>query len=355
MSWPVALEKRSDPSPQLLYVLAAVAIGIGLLMGAIVLAFVGTHPGEAYREIARGAFGSVYGLSETLVKATPLLLAGLGVGVAFRAGVWNIGAEGQLYMGAMGGTWIALTYPALPAPLLQPLMIIAGCLAGAFWGLIPAVLRTRWRVNEIISSLMCNYIAILWVDFLVYGPWKDPRAFGFPFAPPLPQTARLPSIPGSRVHLGLLLGLLAATGLAVLLKHTRLGYEIRIVGLSPAAARYAGMNLTRTTWLVMALSGGLAALAGVCEVAGVQGQLKHGLSPGYGYTAIIVAWLARLNPWATIVVSMLLGGLLVGSDMLQIAMNLPVAVAYLLQGLILFSVLGVELLAGYRFVWKDAR
>jgi simple sugar transport system permease protein len=199
---------------------------------------------------------------------------------------------------------------------------------------------------------MGNYIAILWVDFLVYGPWKDPRAFGFPFAPPLPQAARLASIPGSRLHLGLLLGILAAMGLAVLLKHTRLGYEIRMIGLSPSAARYAGMNLDRTTWLVMALSGGLAGLAGVCEVAGVQGQLKHGLSPGYGYTAIIVAWLARLDPWATIVASVLLGGLLVGSDMLQIAMNLPVAVAYLLQGLILFAVLGVEFLSRYRLVWK---
>jgi simple sugar transport system permease protein len=202
---------------------------------------------------------------------------------------------------------------------------------------------------------MCNYIAILWVDFLVYGPWKDPRALGFPFTPPLPHAARLPSLPGSRVHLGLLLGVLAATGLVVLLRRTRFGYEVRIIGLSPGAARYAGMNLVRTTLVVMALSGGLAALAGICEVAGVQGQLRHGLSPGYGYTAIIVAWLARLDPWGIVAVSVLLGGLLVGSDMLQIAMNLPVAVAYMLQGLILFSVLGVELLIGHRVVWKGTR
>jgi general nucleoside transport system permease protein len=352
MSWSVALEKRLAPSPRLPYLLPAAAIGLGMLLGAMVLACMGTHPGKAYLEMAQGAFGSVYGLSETLVKATPLLLAGLGVGVAFRAGVWNIGAEGQLYMGAIGGTWLALTCSGLPTPLLLPLMIVAASAAGAFWGLIPAVLRTRWRVNEIITSLMCNYIAILWVDFLVYGPWKDPRAFGFPFSPPLPQSGLLPSIPGSRVHLGLLLGLLAAAALAVLLRRTRLGYEIRIIGLSPSTARYAGMNLSRITLLVMALSGGLAALAGVCEVAGVQGRLKHGLSPGYGYTAIIVAWLARLDPWATIPVSVLLGGLLVGSDMLQIAMNLPVAVAYLLQGLILFALLGVEVLVDHRVVWK---
>jgi general nucleoside transport system permease protein len=162
-------------------------------------------------------------------------------------------------------------------------------------------------------------------------------------------------LPGSRVHLGLVLGLLAAAGLALLLWRTRLGYEIRIIGLSPDAARYAGMDLGRTTLVTIALSGGLAALAGVCEVAGVQGQLKHGLSPGYGYTAIIVAWMGRLNPWGIMAVSVLLGGLLVGSEMLQIAMNLPIAVAYMLQGLILFSVLGLECLDSHRLVWRHRR
>jgi ABC-type uncharacterized transport system permease subunit len=214
------------------------------------------------------------------------------------------------------------------------------------------MLRAYWRVNEVITTLMLNYIAILWVDFLVYGPWKDPKAFGFPFTPPFPPAARLPMLPESRVHLGLVLGLVAAAGLALLLWRTRLGYEIRIIGLSPDAARYAGMNLGRTTLVTVALSGGLAALAGVCEVAGVQGQLRHGLSPGYGYTAIIVAWMGRLNPWGIIAVSVLLGGLLVGSEMLQIAMNLPIAVAYMLQGLILFSVLGLESLDSHRLVWR---
>jgi general nucleoside transport system permease protein len=202
---------------------------------------------------------------------------------------------------------------------------------------------------------MLNYVAILWVDFLVYGAWKDPKAFGFPFTPPFPPNARLPTLPGSRVHLGLLLGVLATVGLVVLLGHTRFGYELRIIGLGRDAARYAGMNLERMTMAAMALSGGLAALAGVCEVAGVQGQLKHGLSPGYGYTAILVAWMARLHPWGISVVSVLLGGLLVGSDMLQIAMNLPVAAAYMLQGLILFSVLGLECLVSHRLVWRRRR
>jgi simple sugar transport system permease protein len=352
VSWPLALERRLEPSTRLQFVLPTLAIVIGLLLGASLLSLMGTPPWEAYQAMVEGAFGDVYSLSETLVKATPLLLTGLGVGLAFRSGLWNIGAEGQLYMGAMGGMWVALTYPALPAPLLQPLMLVAACVAGALWGLIPAVLRVYRGVNEVITTLMLNYVAILWADFLVYGPWKDPKAFGFPFTPPLPQTARLPALPGSRVHLGLLLGLLAAAGLATLLGRTRLGYEIRIIGFSPDAACYAGMNLARTMLLVMALSGGLAALAGICELAGVQGQLKHGLSPGYGYTAIIVAWLARLNPWATIVASIFLGGLLVGSDMLQIVMNLPVAMAHMLQGLVLFSLLSVDFLVEHRVVWK---
>jgi general nucleoside transport system permease protein len=351
----VALEKRPEPPFWPSVVRPALALAIGLLLGAAMLWLMGASPWEAYGAMAQGAFGSVYGLSETLVKATPLLLAGLGVGLAFRLGFWNIGAEGQFYMGAMGATWLALSYPGLPAPLLQPSMLMVGILAGAVWGFIPAMLRAYWRVNEVITTLMLNYVAILWVDFLVYGPWKDPKAFGFPFTPPFPPAARLPMLPESRVHLGLVLGLVAAAGLALLLWRTRLGYEIRIIGLSPDAARYAGMNLGRTTLVTVALSGGLAALAGVCEVAGVQGQLRHGLSPGYGYTAIIVAWMGRLNPWGIIAVSVLLGGLLVGSEMLQIAMNLPIAVAYMLQGLILFSALGLEWLDSHRLVRRQRR
>jgi ABC-type uncharacterized transport system permease subunit len=351
----VVLEKRAQPPWWLAYALPTLALAIAFLLGAVMFLLMGTPPWQAYQAMAQGAFGSVYSLAETLVKATPLLLAGLGVALAFRVGFWNIGAEGQLYMGAMGATWVALSYAGLPAPLLQPLMIMAGCLAGAIWGLIPAALRVYWRVNEVITTLMLNYIAVLWVDFLVYGPWKDPRAFGFPFTPAFPPAARLPALPGYRVHLGILLGLLVAAGLAILLWRTRFGYEIRIIGLSPEAARYAGMRLERAIPVAIAISGGLAALAGVCEVAGVQGQLKHGLSPGYGYTAIIVAWMGHLNPWGIIFVSLLLGGLLVGSDMLQITMNLPVAVAYMLQGVILFSVLGLEFLGGHRLTWRATR
>jgi len=334
------------------YLVPMASVVVALVSGAPMLYLIGVDPWTAYRAMVWAAFGDLYGLSETLVKATPLLLLGLGVGLAFRLGFWNIGAEGQFYLGAVGGTWFALFASAWPAIILQPLMLLMGFVAGAVWALLPAALRLYARTNEIITTLMLNYIAMLWVDFLVYGPWKDPQAFGFPFTPPLPQAARLPTLAGSRVHLGLLLGLVAAVILALLLWRTRLGYELRIIGWSSEAARYAGMPIARVTAIVMSLSGGLAGLAGLCEVAGVQGRIQHGLSPAYGYTAIIVAWLARLNPWGTIVVSVLLGGLLVGSDMLQIAMGLPIAMAYLFQGLILFSVLGLEVFARYRVVWK---
>ncbi|MBI3989962.1 MAG: ABC transporter permease [candidate division NC10 bacterium] len=351
MTLSLSLEKRLEPTPWV-PLLPALSVALALPAGGVVLAIAGTNPWEAYKEMALGAFGSLYGLSETVVKAIPLLLAGLGVALAFRMLFWNIGAEGQLHLGALGATWVALNAPDLPAPLLQPLMILAAFFAGAAWGLIPATLKVYAGLNEIITTLMMNYIAILWMDFLVYGPWKDPHGFGFPFTAPFPPAARLLKLPGSRIHLGLALGLAAAGLLAVLLWRTRVGYEIRIIGLNPRAARYAGMNIPKVTLLVLALSGGLAGLAGLSEVAGIQGRLKHGLSPGYGYTAIIVAWLARLNPWAVVGVSVLLGGLLVGGDMLQIAMGLPVTMTYILQGLILFFVLGMEVLSGYRLILR---
>ncbi len=355
MNVPISLARRLEPSPWDAYTLPVLSMALAFLAGGIVLFVAGIDPWEAYRAMAVGAFGSLYGASETLVKATPILLAGLGVALALRMRLWNIGAEGQLYLGAVGAAGVALSNPDLPASLLQPLMLAAAFGAGAAWGLIPALLRAYAGVNEIITTLMLNYIAILWVDYLVYGPWKDPHGLGFPFTAPFAPAAQLPHLPGSRIHLGLALGFLATALLAVLLWRTRWGYEIRIIGLNPSAARYAGMNIPRIMLLVMAVSGGLAGLAGLSEVAGIQGQLKHGLSPGYGYTAIIVAWLARLNPWGVVVVSILLGGVLVGGDMLQITMQLPVAVAYMLQGLILFAMLSLEFLTTHRPAWVGWR
>lgn len=329
---------------------------MALLLGALVLILAGHNPVEVYSAMLSGAFGSTNGLAETLVKTIPLLLTALGVSIAFRMLLWNIGAEGQLYLGAIFATGTALyLLPTAPSYVIIPAMMLAGFVGGALWGLIPGFLRARFRVNEIITSLMLNYVAILFSEYLVHGPWKNPQGFGFPGTAPLPDAAWLPRLAPTRVHLGLLFGVVAAAILFVILRRTVWGYEIRVIGENERAARYAGMNIARNILLVMLLSGGLAGLAGMSEVAGIAHQLQRNLSPGYGYTAIIVAWLAKLNPMLIVIVSFLFAGLLVGGDQLQISMGLPAAIAPMLQGTILFFLLGSEVLARYRVrVTRDA-
>ncbi len=341
-------EKRLRPSPLLPYLVPLFSVILALLLGAAFIESTGYDAWKIYGVLFTGAFGSAYGLSETLVKAIPLMLCGLGVAVAFRMLLWNIGAEGQLYMGAFAASWLALSFPQASGYLLLPGMFLAGFLAGALWGLLAAILRALLGVNEVITTLMMNYIAILWVDYLVYGPWKDPQGFNFPLSAPFAEAARLPTLGTTRIHLGLIFGLLAALALYLILRRTRWGYEIRVIGESPVAGKYAGMDIFRNILLVMFLSGGLAGLAGMSEVAGITHRLQHGISPGYGYSAIIIAWLAKLNPWAVVAVSILFGGLLVGGYSIQ-SSGLPAAVVYMLQGAILFFVLGGEILTRYRF------
>ncbi|MDR5693800.1 MAG: ABC transporter permease [Armatimonadota bacterium] len=323
----------------------ALSLLLAFTVGAAFLAIAGLNPIKAYVVMLEGPFGSWWGVTETVVKATPLILTSLAVLLPAKMQLWNIGAEGQLHLGAIGATWVALFFPFRQEPQwVIPLMITAGFVAGALWAGIPGVLRAYLNVNEVITTLMLNYVAVLWVDYLIYGPWKDPVSLGFPLTPLFPGSARFPTIPGTRIHLGLLLGLVGVFLVSLILGRTRWGFEIRVIGDNPSAARYAGMNLAKNILLTMMVAGGLAGLAGVGEVAAIQGRLQRGISPGYGYTAILVAWLARLNPWATVLVSFLLGGLLLGGDSLQIAMGVPVSVVYLLQGLIFFFVLGGDAL-----------
>lgn len=352
------IERRLTAPRWMAYAVPIGSILVALLLGAILLAAAGVNPLETYRTMLSGAFASVDGLTGTAVKAIPLILCGLGVAIAFRTLLWNIGAEGQLFMGAFAATGVALfLLPKAPPVLLIPAVLLAGFAAGGLWGLVPGLLKGLLGVNEIITSLMLNYVAILWTDYLIYGPWKDPAGYGFPGTAPF-EAARFPRIPGTRVHLGLALGLLAALLLALALQRTRWGYETRVIGENQRAARYAGISLVKNILLVMLLSGGLAGLAGASELCGLTTpRLQIGLSPGYGYTAIIVAWLARLNPWAIVLVAFLFAGLLVGGDRVQIIMHLPRATAYILQGIILFAVLGGEIFVRYRvrIVRKDAR
>ena len=330
-----------------------VSVLLALVAGGVLLALSGENPWTVYEAMARGALGDRNGLAETLVKTIPLLLTGLGVAVAFRMQLWNIGAEGQLYFGAIAATGTGLyLLPDAPAAVLIPALVLAGLLGGAAWGVIPGALRAYLGANEIITSLMLNYVAILFADWLVHDAWRDPAAFGFPGTAYLPDAGWLPRWGTTRVHLGLLFGLVAAALLWGMLRRTRWGYEVGVMGQNPRAARYAGLPTTRTILLVMALSGALAGLAGMSEIAGIGHQLQRNLSPGYGYTAILVAWLGRLNPAGIVLVAFLLAALLVGGDQLQITMGLPAAVAPMLQGVILFFLLAGETLLRYRPRWS---
>jgi ABC-type uncharacterized transport system permease subunit len=354
---PLKIEKRLTPSRTASFLVPFISLLLALIFGGIILLMAGANPLTTYKAMFLGAFGSKYSLSETMVKAIPLMLCGLGVSIAFRMLFWNIGAEGQLAVGGIAAAGVALFGAEwLPAAVLLPAMFVAGFVAGALWGLVPALLKAFIRVNEIITTLMMNYIAILWVEYLFYGPWKDPAGYGFPGTAQFPEAAWLPRLPGTRLHLGLALGIVAAVFIWLVLRRTKWGYEIRVIGENPRAATYAGISLMRNIILVMVLSGGLAGLAGMAEVSGIAHRLQKGLTVGYGYTAIIVAWLGKLNPWGVLLVAILLAGLLVGGDQIQITMQLPAAVALILQGAILFFMLGGELFTRYRLrlEWSPA-
>lgn len=347
----IHFEKRSTTARSVLFLVPLLSIIVGLCFVGLFIGATGKSPFYIYGLMFEGAFGSAYGLSETVVKSIPLMLTGLAVALAFRMQLWNIGAEGQLYMGAFGATWLALNFPHWPAYLLLPGMLIMSFITGGIWGLLPAIPRAFFKVNETITTLLLNYVGILWVDYLVYGPWRDPKGFNFPITAPFSENAILPALGDSRIHVGLILAILATVVLYIVLNYTKWGFEIRVSGESSIAAHYAGMNYIRNILLVMFVSGGLAGIAGMTEVSGITQRLQHGISPGYGYSAIIIAWLARLNPWAVVVVSFLFGGLLVGGYSIQTS-GFPAATVAMLQGAILFFVVGGEIFVKYRLTWR---
>lgn len=351
----IRFEKRIQEPPRW-YPLAITlgAILFALTIGGVVIALVGGDPFRSYVHIARASFGSVGVFSDTLVKATPLILVGLACSVAFRMKLWNIGAEGQFIMGAWGAAAVVLI-PLLPKEtsrwIFIPVMILAGVTAGALWGLIPGVLKAKLNVNEIISSLMLNYIAVSWVDYWIFGVWTEG---GFQMSPKFPLTAWLPrltdfakqypQLAGLTVHLGLFFGLAAAIVVWLILYRSQWGYEIRLIGDNPRAARYAGVKTTLNTILVMALSGALAGLGGMSEITGVVHRLQTSpIAAGYGFTGIIVAWLAKLNPLAVVVVSVLFGALILAGREIQ-----PSGVPKMIQGVILVSLIASDFLMRYR-------
>lgn len=353
---PLVLEP--DPAPPAARVLGVSLLAIvgALAAAGVVFAVYGADPLAAYAVIVRGTFGGRGEASEVARRTIPLLLCGAGLALAFRAQFWNIGAEGQLLAGAVGATAVALFVP-LRGPWVLVAMFAAGFTAGALWGLVPTVLRLRLSVNEVLTTLMMNYIALYGVAWLIHGPWKGVTQFGFAYTDAFPAAARLPLLAGTRVHWPTLaLGLALAGALTFLLARTRLGFEVRVLGQNPAAARYAGIDPARTLLAVMVLSAGAAGLAGVGEVAGVHHKLLDPtqVSLGYGYAAIVVAWLARGSPLAAVLTATLLGAIFTSGDVLKVALQMPFRVTDVFNGLILFFLIGSERLLAVRIRWAPA-
>lgn len=343
------LERRLAPSPGGRWGGYGIAVVSAFSMGGVVFLLAGANPLAAYAAMARGIFGSLDDLAEVVVKAIPLVLCGLAVAVAAKIRLWNVGGEGQLVLGGIGAAAVALFLaPRLAGPAVLPLMLAAAFPAGGLWALVAGVLRAKLEVNEILTTLMLNYVAILWLEHLYFGPWRDPMGMGFPGTAMFPDGARLPRLVGTRIHLGIVLGLAAAVVLHAALSRTRWGYEMRVIGESPKAAQYAGMPISRTILWVMFLSGGLAGLAGMAEASGIHYRLQQGLAVGYGYTGIVVAALARLHPGGVIVAALFIAGILVGGDQLQTVMHLPSAVGLVLEATLLFFVLGSDFFSQYR-------
>jgi len=329
------------------FVILLVAVCGALLVGAILLIVVKANPIKAYQAMLFGPFSSIYGLTETLAKATPLLLVGLGIVIAFRAGTLNIGAEGQMMMGALLGTVTALALPNLPAVLLLPLTLLAGFVGGALYGAIPGALKAYLRVNEILSTIMLNAIAQQLLVFLLRGILIDPTEVaygtGFPQTKQIPEAAWLPRLlPQTRLHLGLILAILLALGVYFFLWRTVFGYRLRAVGAGPQAARYSGIRVEAHLLAAMVLSGGFAGLAGISEVLGIHHRLLDGVTAGYGFTGIVAALFGRLHPLGVIPASILFGALMLGADMMQRAVAIPAAIVITIQGLMVLFVVGSD-------------
>jgi ABC-type uncharacterized transport system permease subunit len=344
INWNTLIFSASLP---LLAVLAA------LLIGAVMLLLLGANPVQAYAALLEGALGSVSGITQSLVKATPLLLVGLGICIAFRASVINIGAEGQIILGAVMATWFSLQFREWAGWLLIPMTMIMGFLAGALWGFIPGVLKARLSVNEILSTVMMNAIALQFMNFMIRGPLIDPA--GVTAGQYLAQSEKLPEqvwlprlIPQTLLHTGAIIAVILALVVYIFLWRTTIGYRIRAVGLNPDASRYAGIRVPFYQALSLTLAGGFAGLAGVIEVIGVQHRLLDGITSGYGFSGIVAALFGGLHPLGTIPAAYLFGSLLVGADKMQRAVQVPSALISALLGLVVLFVVGAQYYARKR-------
>jgi general nucleoside transport system permease protein len=346
-------ERRADPALAARVAIPVLAIAGGLLFGAIVLVIGGHSVNSAYRAMWDSSFGTTNGFEQTLVRATPLLLTGLAVTVALRMNIWNIGAEGQMALGAIGATFVAFHAGGLATFPLLLLMFLGGAVAAAGWALIAAVPRAAVGLNEIITTLFLNYIGLLLLSALINGPWKDPTVVGFSYSRSLPTQAALPMIGTTGVSVGIYIALGAALLLWWLLDRTRIGFSLSIAGGNIRAAQYLGIGVGRRVVGVLVLSGFLAGTAGVIQLTAASGRLQEGLTGNYGYTGILVAFLARQRIVPTVVVAVLFAGLLNGGAALQ-STGIPSSIAQIVQAVIIIFVLAGEVLGGYRLRPRSA-
>ncbi len=333
-----------------------VAFLVTLLFGLILFTALGVDPFRALYIYFVEPLTQLWSVEELIVKASPLILIGCGLALCFRANVWNIGAEGQFTMGAIFGSAIPVLFPEAAGLWVLPAMVVFGAVGGALYGLIPGVLKTRFNANEILTSLMLTYVALLLLDFLVRGPWRDPGSFNFPESRLFGDAGTLPILVGnSRLHIGVTFGLIAAVALGIMLRFSIRGFAIRLAGEAPRAARFSGFRQNSIVLAVFAVSGALAGIAGISEVSGAIGQLRPEISPGYGFTAIIVAFLGRLNPFGIVVAGLVLALTYLGGEAAQVSLGLSDKVTRVFQGLLLFTVLGFDTLIHYRVRLRSRR
>lgn len=333
--------------------LSLLGLAIAITAGGVFILVIGHNPINIYSSILQGAWRSKLAASGTIKIAIPLLISSLGITPAFKMKFWNIGAEGQIIIGGIFATYFALFWTELPHYLLLLLMFLAGMLGGGLWGLIPAYFKIKFGTNETLFTLMLNYIALYMIKYLTEGPWRDPSSSGFPMIASFDKNARLDLIFG--VHAGWLIALLLTVILYIYLKYSKHGYEISVVGESVNTARYAGMNVKKIVLRTMFISGAICGMAGMIQVSGAAHTLGEGVAGGVGFTAIIVAWLAKLNPLIILIVTLFFAVLEKGSSVMQSTYGLSQSVSSILQGIILFTVLGMDFFTRYRIVFRKAR
>ena len=350
------LEPRREASSLVLMLTPVLAVLLTMAAGAVMFALMGKDPGRAIWVIFFSPMADMFGISELIVKATPLILIAVGLSLGFRAGVWNIGAEGQFTLGAVGGGAVALAFYGVQGVWLLPIMAIAGVLSGMAWAAIPAFLKTRFNANEILVSLMLTYVAVLLLSVLVHGPLRDPDGLNFPESRLFHDSATLPIlIEGTRANVGFLVALLFALGAWFLLARHIVGFQLKVLGQAPRAARFAGFSEKQIIWTVLMISGGAAGLAGLFEAAGSVGQLVPSLPVGYGFTAIIVAFLGRLHPIGIVLSGFVMAITYIGGEAAQIDLGLPSATTGVFQGMLLFFLLGIDVFVRYRLRWSGGR